>query len=55
MIEVKAYKTERYKDGTSEEVQVTGWGCQIFSSKDLFQYDNKDMKELAKNLKKSLR
>jgi hypothetical protein len=52
---INTYKIEYYSDGTSQEVQTGGFGGTIRSSKDLFQFDDEDMKQLADHVKESLR
>jgi hypothetical protein len=52
---INTYKTEYYNDGTSQEVQTGGFGGTIRSSKDLFQFDDEDMKQLADHVKEKLR
>ena len=55
IIEISCYREEHYPDGTSEWVKTGGWGSQIRSSKDLFQYDNEDIKVLTDAARESLR
>jgi hypothetical protein len=55
MIEISSYRLEYYPDGTIEWVKTGGWGSQIHSSKDLFQYDNEDINVLSDDTKESLR
>ncbi|MGA7368143.1 MAG: hypothetical protein WBX01_03370 [Nitrososphaeraceae archaeon] len=54
-VSISCYHTEHYSDGTSELVLTSAWSSQIKSSKDLFQFDNKDMQILSKETKEDLR
>jgi hypothetical protein len=59
MISVEVYKREQviHNDGVikEEEALVSSYGCGIRSSKDVFQFDDEDMKQLAPHVKKQLR
>lgn len=50
-IEINFY---RYDNGTNEMVQISGFGSTIRSSKDLFQFDNLDIKQMNRKLKHTL-
>ena len=60
-ITINTYKTNLYygdKTGlivNRELVQTGGYGTTIESSKDVFQFDNSDMKQLSKHVKRELR
>ena len=55
-VTISAYNTEHYNDGTPSELVLTSERSQqIMSSKDLFQFDNEDMKLLTKEIKRRLR
>jgi hypothetical protein len=55
VILVNAYRTERHSDGTIEERLIAGWGATIRRSKDLFQFDNEDIKTRTDDTKEKLR
>lgn len=54
-ITVSCYTTEKYKDGTEEQILTGAWSQEIRSSKDIFQFDYEDMKLLTRDTKKGLR
>jgi hypothetical protein len=54
-IVVEVYRTETTDDGFAKDVIVSKFGSTIKSSKDLFQFDDEDIRFLTEETKDKLR